>query len=41
MRTGLYGRSDEMFAVVTALAIAVVVLLWIGIEQYRLKHPHH
>ena len=27
-----------MFALVTALAIAVVVLLWIASEQYRLKH---
>jgi hypothetical protein len=30
-----------MFGLITALAIALVVVLWIAIEQYRLKHLHH
>ena len=30
-----------MFALLTALVIALIVLLWIGLEQRRLKHQHH
>jgi len=29
-----------MFALITGLAILLVVVLWIGVERYRLKHQH-
>ena len=30
-----------MFALITALALVLGAVLWIVIEQYRLKHLHH